>query len=346
METDITGKIKPLVHYSLPVLLVVAAVCIAGIFFWYRQSSTLTINDAKLTSSVVHVSSQTDGVLTEVLVNDGDKVEAGQVIARVKVKVTPEQVQALQQAYDEAQSNFDKVQAQVKDSVQTTVVSSAPAVRSGGDVAGAQARLDAAAAEKTKMEKLYSIGAVSASKYAEAESEYAAAQSALSAASAPVSVPQQQVQQTQSAPSSAMSEALANAQIQLNQAKAALDQAQSDDNYTDITAPVAGIIYTTDFKKGDELKQGDVFLNVGNTKNLWVQAPLTEQQYGKVRPGQFVRYSVDGIDLTGTVLEVTHEGGEEAGEALTTAARISFPDDMISQVVPGADVKVEITLDK
>lgn len=344
METDITGKIKPLVHYSLPALLIIAAVCIAGIFFWYRQSSTLTINDAKLTSSVVHVSSQTDGTLTEVLVNDGDKVEAGQVIARVKVKVTPEQVQALQQAYDEAQSNFDKVEAQVKDSVQTTVVSSAPAVRSGGDVAGAQARLDAAAAEKTKMEKLYSIGAVSASKYAEAESEYAAAQSALSAASAPVSAPQQV--QTQSAPSSGMSEALANAQIQLNQAKAALDQAQSDDNYADITAPVAGIIYTTDFKKGDELKQGDVFFNVGNTKNLWVQAPLTEQQYAKVRPGQFVRYSVDGIELTGTVLEVTHEGGEEAGEALTTAARISFPDDMISQVLPGADVKAEITLDR
>lgn len=345
METDITEKIKPLVHYSLPVLLIVAALCIAGIFFWYRQSSTLTINDAKLTSSVVHVSSQTDGTLTEVLVNDGDKVEAGQVIARVKVKVTPEQIQALQQAYDEAQSNFDKVQAQVKESVQTTVVSSAPAMRSGGDVAAAQARLDAAAAEKTKMEKLYSIGAVSASKYAEAESEYAAAQSALSAASAPVSAPQQ-VQTAQSAPSSAMSEALANAQIQLNQAKAALDQAQSDDNYADITAPVAGIIYTTDFKKGDELKQGDVFFNVGNTKNLWVQAPLTEQQYEKVRPGQFVRYSVDGMDLTGTVLEVTHEGGEEAGEALTTAARISFPDDMISQVVPGADVKVEITLDR
>ncbi len=347
METDITGKIKPLIRYSLPVLIIIAALCIAGIFFWHQHKSVLTINDAKLTSSVVHVSAQTDGTLTEILVNDGDKVEAGQVIARVKVKVTPEQIQALQQAYDEAQSNFDKVESEVKSSVQTqTVVSSAPAVRSGGDVAGAQARLDAAAAQKTKMEKLYSIGAVSASQYAEAESEYAAAQSALSAASAPVSVPQQQVQTQSSAPSAELSQALANAQIQLNQAKAALDQAQSDNNYADITAPVAGIIYTTDFQKGDEIKQGDVFLNVGNTKNLWVQAPLTEQQYNEVRPGQFVRYSVDGMSLTGTVLEVTHEGGEEAGEQLTTAARISFPDDMIDQVVPGADVQAEITLDR
>ena len=41
------------------------------------------------------------------------------------------------------------------------------------------------------MDKLYSIGAVSATQYAEAQSEYAAAQSALAAASTPQVVEQQ-----------------------------------------------------------------------------------------------------------------------------------------------------------
>ena len=227
------------------------------------------------------------------------------------------------------------------------MVVSQPVVTSSstGNIAAAQARLDAAAANKQKMDKLYSIGAVSATQYAEAQSEYAAAQSALAAASTPQVVEQQA--SVSSAPSKELSEALATAQIQLNQAKAALDQAQSDDNFADITAPVSGIIYLTDFKQGDELKQGDVFINVGNTKNLWVEAPLTEEQYAKVHQGQFVHYSVDDMDLTGTVLEVTHQDSEdEENKNLVTAAKISFPDELKDKVLPGADVTVQITIDR
>ena len=304
METDITEKIKPIIRYSLPIILIIAALLVFG-----------------------HVSAQSDGTLTEILVNDGDKVEAGQVIAKVKVITTPEQIEALQKACDEAQANFDNIEQQIKSSTTTTqtVVSSAP---SGGDIAAAQARVDAAAAQAQKMSKLYSIGAVSATQYTEAQSEYSAAQAALSAASAPQQVTRQV--QTPTAPSKELSEALASAQVQLEQAQAALNQAQSDDNYADITAPVSGIIYLTDFKQGE--------------KNLWVEAPLTEEQYNKVHPGQFVHYTVDDLDLTGTVLEVTH--ADDSDNNLITAAKISFPDDMIDKVTPGADVTVQITLDK
>ena len=338
METDITEKIKPVIRYSLPLILVIAAVLVFGIFKWNETKSVLDISDAKLTSSVVHVSSQSDGTLTEILVNDGDKVEAGQVIAKVKVITTPQQIEALQKACDEAQANYDNLEQQIKNSVTSqTVVSTAP---SAGDIAAAQARVDAAAAQAQKMSKLYSIGAVSATQYTEAQSEYSAAQAALSAASAP----RQVTQEVSSAPSKELSEALASAQVQLEQAQAALKQAQSDKNYADITAPVSGIVYLTDFKQGDSLKENDVFLNIGNTKNLWVEAPLTEEQYNKVHPGQFVNYTVDDLNLTGTVLEVTHT--DDSNNSLITAARISFPDDMIDKVTPGSTVQAKITLDK
>ncbi|MBM6832852.1 HlyD family secretion protein [Megamonas hypermegale] len=341
METDITEKIKPIIRYSLPIILIIAALLVFGIFKWNEAKTVLNISDAKLTSSLVHVSAQSDGTLTEILVNDGDKVEAGQVIAKVKVITTPEQIEALQKACDEAQANFDNIEQQIKSSTTTTqtVVSSAP---SSGNIAAAQARVDAAAAQAEKMSKLYSIGAVSATQYTEAQSEYSAAQAALSAASAPQQITRQV--QTPTAPSKELSEALASAQVQLEQAQATLNQAQSDDNYADITAPVSGIIYLTDFKQGDNLKQNDVFINIGNTKNLWVEAPLTEEQYNKVHPGQFVHYTVDDLDLTGTVLEVTH--ADDSDNNLITAAKISFPDDMIDKVTPGADVTVQITLDK
>ena len=263
METDITEKIKPIIRYSLPIILIIAALLVFGIFKWNEAKAVLNISDAKLTSSLVHVSAQSDGTLTEILVNDGDKVEAGQVIAKVKVITTPEQIEALQKACDEAQANYDNIEQQIKSSTTTTqtVVSSAP---SSGNIAAAQARVDAAAAQAEKMSKLYSIGAVSATQYTEAQSEYSAAQAALSAASAPQQITREV--QTPTAPSKELSEALASAQVQLEQAQAALNQAQSDDNYADITAPVSGIIYLTDFKQGDNLKQNDVFINIGNYK--------------------------------------------------------------------------------
>lgn len=337
MERDITKKIKPFLMYSIPAILIIALVAIFGIYKWSQTQSIIDIDNAKLTSSVVNVSAQTDGTLTEILVNDGDTVEAGQVIAKMKVIVTLEQVQALQKAYDDAKINYDNLEQQVKNSV---VVSQPVMSSSAGNVAAAQARLDAAATNKQKMDKLYSIGAVSATEYAEAQSEYAAAQSALNAASVPV------IQQVpaNSAPSKELSEALATAQIQLNQAKAALDQAQSENNFADITAPVAGVIYLTDFKQGDSLKQGDIFINVGNTKNLWIEAPLTEIQYSKVHAGQFVHYTIDDMDLTGTVLEVTHQ--DDDNKNIITAAKISFPEELKDKVVPGTMVNVKITIDR
>ena len=309
MEKDITKKIKPFIIYSVPIILLIAVVAIFGVYKWNQGQGIININDAKLTSSKVMVVAQNDGTLTELLVNDVDKVEAGQVIAKMKVVVTPEQIEALQKAYDEAKVNYDNLEQQVK----ASMVVSQPVVTSSstGNIAAAQARLDAAAANKQKMDKLYSIGAVSATQYAEAQSEYAAAQSA----STPQVVEQQA--SVSSAPSKELSEALATAQIQLNQAKAALDQAQSDDNFADITAPVSGIIYLTDFKQGDELKQGDVFINVGNTKNLWVEAPLTHQ-----------------------------DSEDEENKNLVTAAKISFPDELKDKVLPGADVTVQITIDR
>ena len=82
-------------------------------------------------------------------------------------------------------------------------------------------------------------------------------------------------------------------------------------------------------------------------KNLWVEAPLTEEQYAKVHQGQFVHYSVDDMDLTGTVLEVTHQDSEdEENKNLVTAAKISFPDELKDKVLPGADVTVQITIDR
>lgn len=343
MEKDITRKIKPFMIYSIPVILFISILVVLGVYKWNEEKSYVNINNAKLTSSKVMVIAQNDGTLTELLVNDGDKIEAGQTVAKMKVIVTPEQIEALQKAYDDAKINYDNLEQQVKSSIKER--QSVNTTFSTGNIAAAQARLDAATANKQKMDKLYSIGAVSATQYAEAQSEYVAAQNALAAASTPQVVEQQT--SISSAPTKELSEALATAQIQLNQTKTALERAKSDDNFAEITAPVSGIIYLTGFKQNDTLKKGDVVINIGNTKNLWIEAPLTEEQYTKVHQGQFVHYTIEDMNLTGTVLEVIHQDNKnEEDKNLITAAKISFPNELKEKILPGADVKVQITIDR
>ena len=69
--------------------------------------------------------------------------------------------------------------------------------------------------------------------------------------------------------------------------------------------------------------------------------------YEKMREIGIDNYSVDDMDLTGTVLEVTHQDSEdEENKNLVTAAKISFPDELKDKVLPGADVTVQITIDR
>lgn len=60
----------------------------------------MTINDAKVTSTMVGTKVRAAGHIEEILVEDGAHVEAGDVIAHIKVNVTDEQLQQLQQTVD------------------------------------------------------------------------------------------------------------------------------------------------------------------------------------------------------------------------------------------------------
>lgn len=53
------------------------------------------------------------------------------------------------------------------------------------------------------------------------------------------------------------------------------------------------------------------------------------------------------MNLTGTVLEVIHQDNKnEEDKNLITAAKISFPNELKEKILPGADVKVQITIDR
>lgn len=310
MEVDVTEKFKYLVKYGLVSVLALAALVAGGLWYYQNQQTTLRIYDARVNSTMVGVKALAGGKLGELAVSDGEHVEAGQLIARVEVSVTEEQIRQLEQTVELAKQNL----AQVRQGQTVTVP-----IPGGSFSASAAAQADVARAQErmNRMQELFEMGAVSANARDAAAADYQAAVAAASSYSAP-SVSYQTMTQP-SAP-----EVIQSAELSVRQAEAALENAKKDAMATEIMAPVAGTVYLADVQEGSEIRPGQVIVNIGDGDNIWLEARVTEEQLAKLHLGQFVSYDLEGHELQGTLIEID-EKSEDRGETAAGATEGSAP---------------------
>jgi len=95
---------------------------------------------------------------------------------------------------------------------------------------------------------------------------------------------------------------LESAQNAVKQAEMNLNAAIEQSQQTEITAPVDGVIYYN-FLADEEIKAGDVVAKIGDDKNIWIEAEVTEDIFKQVTLGKKVNYTIDGHNLTGIVME-------------------------------------------
>ena len=90
---------------------------------------------------------------------------------------------------------------------------------------------------------------------------------------------------------------------ELKKSKAALHDAQLNLGYTDIVAPVSGIVGRRSLETGQRVAPGQLLLNIVPTDDLWVTANYKETQLRHVQPGARVTVHVDTCesDIDGTV---------------------------------------------
>ena len=316
MEVDITEKVKRVLKFGPLALVALAILCALGVWAYQHSQKGLTVYDAKVASTMVGVKAKADGTVTELVVQDGDHVEAGDVIARVQVKITDEQIAQLAQNAELAKQNLAQVQrGQTVTVPQSAASAPMPVPQSVGNsqaVANARARLN-------RMNELYEMGAISAVKRDQAAADLAAAEAAATPAPA-VSAPAATRYQTMTQPTNP--EAVKQAELAVKQAEAALENAKQDAQATEIVAPVSGTVYLgDDIQEGADLKAGATVASIGDASNIWVEARLSPNQKGKIRLGQFVSYTIEGKKYQGTVLDIV----DPADAQPDTAASGSLP---------------------
>jgi len=171
-----------------------------------------------------------------------------------------------------------------------------------------------------------------------------AAQARVSQAEARIGEAQATLQGTQTAPQQrAISRSNATTALaRVQQAQAALEQAELNMQYTDVKAPIDGIVSQRKIELGQYVQIGQPLLALVPLHNVWVTANYKENQLKNMRPGQKATISVDAYG--GRKYE-----GHVDSIAAATGARFSLlpPENATGNYVKVVQrVPVKIVIDK
>ena len=272
----------------------------------------------------ISVSSGAEGNrIEELLVNEGDKIERGQVIAILDSRDRYDA--ALNQAREQvrvAQANLDLVQAGAKTGeiqAQEAAIARIEAERSNNIMAQSatvsriEAELNNAQTEYRRYQQLYKDGAISAS---ERDGKYlalATAKEQLAEAKANLNRIKSS-QQEQLAEAKATLNKIAEvrpvdvavAEAEVRQAQAAVITAQAELDRAYIKSPQAGTVIKILTRPGEVVKSDEGIARIGQIDRMYAVAEVYESDINKVKIGQPVTVTSSAIaeKLTGTVEKI------------------------------------------
>ena len=291
MQTiDITDKLKNIIRFGLAVVILLASIIGYAEYKYWHKDEVIQLDNAKVAGTMVSVRVLANGKVKELLFDDGAEVKAGDVIARLEVAITEEEIQQLENTVQLAKDNYAELAAGqwVKVPVQRERVITPPPTVSYSAPSGNLAKLEERA---NRMAELFEMGAVSAVQRDAArrayESALAESQSPSYSQAAPiVEYYTEYVDEFRETPA----EVLAGADQAIKQAELSLN------------VPVSGTIYYG-VAVDNEIVAGDSISRIGDSRELWLEVEVTEEIFNKIPLGKLATYTIDGKELSGTVIE-------------------------------------------
>ena len=262
----------------------------------------------------VEVKSKASGIVKKLLVDYGDRVKKGQLLAQLDKVEIEAQVEQSKAGLEAAEANLKSSQADFE---------RAKVDAEGPDVPVLKRAYDRA----TSMAK---DGVVSASALDDAEKNYEMALNKQNVSKAQVTV---------------LKAKIAQSQANVAQDEANLKQLEEQLSYTDIISPIDGIVLSRDVQMGDAVSSilvlgssATLVMTLGDTSEVYVKGKVDESDIGKVYLGQPARIKVESFkDKTfdGKVTKISPMGVEK-DNVTTFEVRVSIQN-------PGGELKAEMT---
>src|SRR5216684_2487475 len=284
-------------------LIIPIAVVAIGIGVWilWPRNNNLTGSiqaSGTIEATQVGVAPKIAGRVMKISVQEGQQVEAGQVVAELDAAEVDAQARQAQAAVDAARTRPAQADASVtlaRVSVDAQLVQARAQIESAlavleankANLAAAEANLQAietnlarAESDLARLEALYREGAVSA----------------------------EQIDTARSAAKALRAERDAVAsRAQLAQAQALLQQAEILRSYTILKAPMAGVVVAKNAEVGDLVGVGAPVVTVADLSQVYLRVFVSESDFARVKLGQPVDVRVDGFSgrtFRGTVDQI------------------------------------------
>jgi len=316
---------------NILVVATVLVVVVGGLFLWRYLGTYESTDDAQVDAHLYPVSARISGYVTKVNVDDNQYVQKGAVLVEIDPKdyeVAVEQAKAsFASAEATAQSlNIDvpissvNTSSQLKFTVSGVENAGAAIVNAESRVAAAHAELEAAEANDVKAqddirrykalldkqevaEQVYDQALAAAksstASVAAARDNEAAAQQAVKQARSQLGQSEASQQSAETGPQQVSStKARARAAIaDVQQKRAALEQAELNLQYTQILAPITGEVNKT-VVVGLNVQPGQQLLTVVPLDEIWITANFKETQLRQMKVGQKSEIHVDSSGKT------------------------------------------------
>ncbi|MGE5397633.1 MAG: HlyD family secretion protein [Chitinophagales bacterium] len=304
-ELQPNGKRKTIQIVVL--LLFVVGACVGGFLWWKDLKTSITTDNAKVSGDIVDISPKISGRLEQLRIEEGQYVNAGQIVAQLdnaQYKINVEQTRA---ALDLATANYKKLPNDIKslqasvDKAQQTMVAYQASVKA------AKITLSDAQRVLKENEGLFKEGAISKEALESYRSKYVGAQASLEAAEANVASAAAGLRDSQAKLDSTNNTGAEIYLAQMKQAQAAYDNAVLTLNNSIIKTPISGNVVRLAVQVGENVSAGQTVITVSDLDKTWVTANIEEKKIGRIKVGQDVDVTVDsypGIKFPGQVVEV------------------------------------------
>ena len=262
----------------------------------------------------VEVKSKASGIVKKLLVDAGDKVKKGQLLAQLDKVEIEAQVEQSRAAVESAEASLTSAQADYE-----------------------RAKVDAEGPDVPLLKRAYDRaigmakeGVVSTSALEDAQKNYELALNKQNVAKAQAAV---------------LKAKIAQARGQLGQDQANLKQLEEQLSYTDIVSPIDGVVLSRDVEMGDAVSSilvlgssATLVMTLGDTSSVYVKGKVDESDIGKVYLGQPARIKVESFKdktFNGVVTKISPMGVEK-DNVTTFEVRVSINN-------PGGELKAEMT---
>jgi membrane fusion protein (multidrug efflux system) len=316
---------------NILIVAIVLVVLVGGLFLWRYLGSYESTDDAQVDAHLYPVSARVSGYVIKVNVDDNQYVQKGAVLVEIDPKDYEVAVEVAKANFASAEAtaqsiNIDVPIASVNTSSQLKFTASgvenagAGIINSENRVAAAHAQLEAAEANDVKAqddirrykalldkqevaEQVYdqalATAKASTASVAAARDNEAAAQQAVKQARSQLGQSEASQQSAETGPQQVSStKARARAAIaEVQQKRAALEQAGLNLQYTKIVAPVSGEVNKT-VVVGMNVQSGQQLLTVVPLDEIWITANFKETQLRQMKVGQKSDIHVDSSGQT------------------------------------------------